>query len=79
MRDGRLLKKRTDSLAMVGMTMLAKTTIKPTTRTYESAIEKPRLLLGKMLANFLMSGEIAKAKKSAAKMISRPKLALYKR
>lgn len=40
---------------------------------------KLRLLLGKIPARVLTSGEMASAKKRAAKMIDRPKLALYKR
>ena len=37
---------------------------------------KLRLLLGKTLAKVLTSGEMARAKKRAAKMMERPKLAL---
>ena len=52
----------------VGTTIERNTLIKPTTRIYESAVAKVRLLLGKMLVMCLMSGEMARAKKSAAKM-----------
>ena len=74
--DGRLLKNLMDSLMTVGTTTERKAIIKPTTRIYDKAIPKLRFLLGSKLANVLTNGEIASAKKSAAKIIDRPKLAL---
>ena len=79
MRAGRELKKRIDSLTIVGMTIEANATMKPTTRIYESVIEKLRLLLGKMRAIFLTSGEIASAKKIAPRIIEIPVLAAKRR
>ena len=57
---------------IVGMTMAANATRKPTTRIYDRAIGRLRLLFGKILASFFTNGEMARAKKTAAKMIARP-------